>query len=486
MSYAPYVLDDFQGLQLEDRLGGRGAAVCTNVDFTVPGEIRNRTGTVYHAADTGGTSLPAPRRMLDTGDIYSGSVALIDSAHLNILDGLTVYTPSVSAASFVGPDSIVFGTPSTGSRIYVTDDGGLKRWDTGTQTLVAVGATTTPRGGYLAIQSRDARLVCAYSAINTAPKPSRVHFSDAGDPEVWPYGAGTPETGNFVDLNPGDGEVIMGIASLGDDVVVFKQTRAYVFYGNSSDADGNPVFDYRTVSLGDRIPGSSGFLAPRFASDGTAIYYTTARGVYRLAGDVPELISDPVRGLFSGDDPTYGATFGPLANNRCVFTDSDRLYVGDAGGSAPTLVLDKATGKWSMWNFGMAGALANVSGGSTTAFFDGLRVRVFDRSATTDANGSDIISTYQTQDLDLGAPTQKRVRQVQVEGSWTTMRTRYSTDGGDFGSYVTLAAPTDLRPEYDRRARRGYTTALELEATGAFTVSRCIFDIADLKPEGAR
>jgi hypothetical protein len=53
-----------------------------------------------------------------------------------------------------------------------------------------------------------------------------------------------------VDLTPNDGEVItewrVGAATL----FVFKQTKFFVFYGNSTDGSGNPVFNYRSVDLG--------------------------------------------------------------------------------------------------------------------------------------------------------------------------------------------------------------------------------------------
>jgi hypothetical protein len=72
---------------------------------------------------------------------------------------------------------------------------------------------------------------------------SLVRFSDAGVPET--FGAN-----NYVDLTPGDGEHVNRLVAWGGDLYAFKDTKSFVFYGNSVDSSGNPVFNYRTVAVG--------------------------------------------------------------------------------------------------------------------------------------------------------------------------------------------------------------------------------------------
>jgi hypothetical protein len=94
------------------------------------------------------------------------------------------------------------------------------------------------KGNYLAVQPLDDRLVIA-----DASTTSKLWFSDAATPE-------TITASNFVQVTPGDGQPITGMAVFGTQLFVFKQTKFFVFYGNSTDATGLPVFNYRMMDTG--------------------------------------------------------------------------------------------------------------------------------------------------------------------------------------------------------------------------------------------
>jgi hypothetical protein len=180
-------------------------------------------------------------------------------------------SPSAAMSSTV-TSVAEFGTGTT-SYLYLAQGYGASVFRA---TLAPTFSTPAgmPNAQFLAVQPSDNRLVAAYTSADPA---SRVKFSDPGDAETW--GAN-----NYVDLTPNDGEVITGMVAWRDQLFVFKQNQFFVFYGNSTDGSGNPVFNYRTVDTG------VGAVNGRFstcvaAPDG--VYFMSARGVYRTTGGSP-------------------------------------------------------------------------------------------------------------------------------------------------------------------------------------------------------
>ena len=113
----------------------------------------------------------------------------------------------------------------------------------------------------------------------SSSSPSHVYFSDAGTPETW-------TTTNFLQLTPGDGETIQACVAWKDFVFVFKESKFFVFYGNSVDATGNPIFNYRAIEAG---VGACNVRAWAAGRDG--LYFVDRKGVYRTTGGEPELLS---------------------------------------------------------------------------------------------------------------------------------------------------------------------------------------------------
>lgn len=458
-----YVVGNFKGLRSVDPLAPEGAKVALDVDLDLPGAIRNRPGRSYYSSGDSGGYTGTVYRLIDGSAIATGAKYALSASKLHEVKTTTIASATVSPDTGVATDVIIFGTPSTGSRVYVSDSNGLRRYSAGSFTNI--GTTTTPRGGFLAVQSRDARLVCAYSAINATPVSSRVHFSDAGAPETW-------TSTNFVDLNPGDGEVITGMQQLGDLLVVFKETRAYVFYGNSTDSTGNPVFNYRTVNLGDRIIPSA--RAGRFGSDGQAIYYHAGRGIYRMAGGAPALISAYVTASLPTDLT--------IAANSFVYPTADKVFVGYAGSASYLLVMDKLSGEWVEY-FISGNCVLDASLPRTAYIFDGSAVRLTTLDPTApDELGSTLTGHYQTHDLDCGVPARKVLMEAWVQGTWDgSMTLTITSDSATTGGGVSLATGASYAPVRNGLAANGYTFNAAFAATGTFTVSRIGFDLDDSK-----
>jgi hypothetical protein len=104
-----------------------------------------------------------------------------------------------------------------------------------------------------------------------------------------------------------------------------------------------------------------------------AVYYSTARGIYRTAGGVPELFSGAVAGLFSGDTAVSSSI--RTAGLPASLTWADRAqrliatYANAASGAVRQLVYHAPSQQWTIWGlpasapatlFASAPAIANV------------------------------------------------------------------------------------------------------------------------------
>jgi hypothetical protein len=124
----------------------------------------------------------------------------------------------------------------------------------------------------------------------TATNPSRVHFSNPGQPDVGDRRRKLGRGRNFIDLTPGDGEQIQAAVTWRELVFIFKETKFFVMWGESTAADGTPVFNVREV-VNSRWPWRT---AKRSAVGRDGVYFLNRRGVYHTNGGDPVLLSDRI------------------------------------------------------------------------------------------------------------------------------------------------------------------------------------------------
>jgi hypothetical protein len=105
---------------------------------------------------------------------------------------------------------------------------------------------------------------------------------------------------NFGDLTPGDGEQIMAAVTWRELVFIFKETKFFVLWGEGTASDGTPIFNFREVV---NSVGLASKLAVAAGRDG--VYFFNRRGVYRTTGGNPELLSDPISPLWTGNPADY-------------------------------------------------------------------------------------------------------------------------------------------------------------------------------------
>lgn len=496
MPVTPFPFHSFGGLNLGAPDEIDGALDLLNVDWDSSlGSIRQRWG---YSNLTGSAAAAAYKAPCVTP---SKKILVARSTTLEALSstGTSLATTALASASY--PMSCVaFGSPSA-SYVYVGTYDAIKRWDDSASTF------SSPAGGpkarLLTVQLPDNRLVAAGTASGAngpggaTSSESHVWFSNAGDAETW-------SSNDYVQLSPGDGEVFTGAVQWRGQVFVFKQTKGFVFYGNSVDASGGAVFNVRAFPLNTKIELSNTFSAAPVTAGRDAVYFTSNDGLYATTGDVPAKVSGDVAlawqggwgkippyfaGYFANGGNLLGASYGLTYANERLFLSSVN---SGAGGH---LFYDLTLDAWGYWDL-PGGALVGSLFGSEQALvlnrLDANHVAVLRSAFTTDA-GADISSYYRTGFNDYGTDTEKTIRDAEL---WGTGTVRYSASA-DFDA--TLGTTEDVTLGTSPAIDHGFVhaPAASLKGTlfshqfasvsgGAWAVHRCTQNVDGIRPPGMR
>jgi len=348
MAYQSFPYMGFgRGLNLRDKPDAVDPSECIdalNVEFTERGAIETRRGydKIVNAAIlnlAGVENTAGTKRILTT---KSSRLRAYTATGTEQADSGTL-SAATAAFSFAR-----YGTPSA-ERIYASNGTDVRHFTVSTDTFTNPNSSSVvvPKGETLVVQATDNRLVSTgFKGATDGPgaaatNPSYVWFSDPGDPATW--GAN-----NYVQLTPGDGEKIMGAIAWRELVFVFKESKFFVFYGNSQGADGSPIFNYRPVE------GGVG-LASRFgiAATPNGVYFVGEHGIYRTTGSSAELVSDPVEPLWTGNSSDYyqGGVISNTSTVSMTSVDSTLYMAFTTVGGQRVLVHDTEAGWFSLYNF---------------------------------------------------------------------------------------------------------------------------------------
>jgi hypothetical protein len=310
-------------------------------------------------------------------------------------------------------------------------------WTTPKATVDGVAEKAMPKARYLCIQSPDNRMVATGFGTTTGgpngttSSPSHVYFSNFGAPEAWETAGTIEHPNNSIQLTPGDGEAIQGAIAWQNFVFVFKETKFFVFYGNSTDGSGNPIFNYRPVDNG------VGCVAPRtICADRNGVYFMGRLGVYRTTGQAPELISRSVEPIWTGDKSQF-FTGGVLAHgsitSAAATVHEEQLFLSFPTVSANnrTLVYDPRAEWWSLYDLPCS-SLASFRIGSQAelvfGYASGSNMIGRHGPSYTNDDGSAISSYWRSGWFDLENPDVKTIRASKV---WGTGKVRMGL-GHDF------------------------------------------------------
>lgn len=322
--YQPFTFNDFgAGLNLRDKsdtIGDKEAIDLLNVVFTERGAIRQRDGY----ADL--TPADLTNRVDSLTAFYTASgirqVVAGCGTRLEAVDSTGAIVASATGLT-AGPYSFArFATPGS-EYVYATNGGDApRRWDgatwmTPTATVNGTAAAAMPKAGSLTVTATVPGSTSGTNAANrliatafgtqtaagpagAATNPSRWYASNPGQPEIWETDGTSGRGRNFGDLTPGDGEQIMACVTWRELVFIFKETKFFVLWGESTAADGTPVFNFREVVNGVGLASRNAVTVGR---DG--VYFLNRRGVYRTNGGDPVLLSDKISPLWAGNPEVY-------------------------------------------------------------------------------------------------------------------------------------------------------------------------------------
>ena len=446
--YNPFTFADFSGgINLRDKadaVGDKEAIDLLNVTFTERGAIRQRDGYAdFTIADLA-------NRVDSLSPFYTaGGLRHLIAGCGTRLEALQNDGSLIaSKTSLVGGPYTFARFASPGSEyIYCANGSDLPQrwngfgWAEPTATVNGVAGSSMPRAGALTVTATVPGSTSGTNAANRliatafgtqanggpggmATTPSRWFASNAGQPEIWETdGAGTPARGrNFGDLTPGDGESIMTAVTWRELVIIFKESKFFVLWGESPAADGTPVFNFREVV---NNVGLASKKAVAVGRDG--VYFFNRRGIYRTTGQDPVLLSDKISPLWTGDpDVYYQGNPINLARLELVRMEwhQEQLFVAIPTGTSTfcdrLLVYDTQHDWWTVYDIA-ASALAVFRRSDREELHHGYATglnRIGHRNyGSTDDRGGRIVSRWRSGWSDYQQPVQKTFRETKIWGS---------------------------------------------------------------------
>lgn len=492
--YGVATIERFGGLNLQsspDEVGSEGAIDLLNVEFGEIGSIRSRDGVQAFSAEDGQCLAMSPfiagghRRLaldcLGTVKVLDGNGAQVGSDA-----ALSTYVEAVDFARF--------GTP-TAEKLYIAHAGqSLQNLVLASGTPGALQAPATqPYAHFIGVTPTDNRMVAARCSHSLSSSPatlndSMVRFSSAGDAETWPVN-------NFVQLTPGDGEPIMGMQVWRELLFVFKRSRFFVFYSPGTDAQGNPIFNYRPVDAGVGLSARNCVCA---ATDG--VYFLDRRGLYRTTGGQPELVSGDIDGVFTGRlsrhfglgsfDNSQNAS---ITERPILHAFGERIFFcGRFTAGRRSLVYDARVKQWSAWSlapYALTNYQPDLSSGREELYLaKGVSGIQRLRSGQTTDDGTAIRSHYQAGFQALGEDAEASVRQHTIWGKGN-VHFQTAVDLGDLGVATQVGLGTSqVEQDEVRFASRGRLLSWKVSDVdgGAWQMDRLSHHLRSARAPGSR
>lgn len=527
MATSPFVVDRFGGVDLlndPQEVGPNTAVDLLNVDIDRRGRLRTRDGYAKFTASAG----PNPYTQLFAYPTVGASntlLAVIPDDRTQAIDSTGTVTASQTANPFSSPNPVVCalvgqpGTAAANEKILAYLGNGLDsplKWDGAAWTVPTITfndqsttpATVTtvqafPKGApYLYPRSNRLVSTCFDSGSHTqgpkasASSPSHVYFSNAPTLAV-PNAVETWNSNDFVILTPGDGQRIHGCAAFQNDLYVFKESRFFVFTGEDTDVDGNPIFNYRTVDVGVGMSGyNAGTEAAQTVCGGSdGVYFLNELGVWRTQGGPPVRVSRALDPFFDG---TATTSIKQSALRECQMTwHRERLYVSVRTSASSTndrlLVFDPALDAWLIHNVPCAGLASFRTTQSTTpelffSYATGTNdIGQHGSTRTTDA-GTAIAWSWTSGAYDMNEPGRVKVTLESRAWGSGTVTVQVANDHGslDTGSALTLGTAPAILDAWQQIDREGTLWQHKLSGSGQAVVNRFAHYLSFIKPSGVQ
>ncbi len=485
----PIPFTQFGGLVLNrplDDVGGEDAIDILDVDWgNSLGTLRTREGAAAFSP----------------GDAASSHDVLFPHSLTRLLArrGSTLYAIGTDGKEIEGKSTALnekhlsfarLGTP-TAAYTYIADqENTLRRYDgtnftTPEATVDGVAAKAMPKGRFLAVWPDGGnRLVIAGTAANGGPNGavssgSHVWFAEPGNAEGY-------ESTAFVQVNPGDGEDIIGVCVWGGLVYVFKETRLFIFYGVSADNDGKPVFNFRSVDLGTRITAPGAKTAEQVVAGNDSVYFVSNDGVWATTGAEPSLLSTDLNPL-ANSEALIGPAATTLGERRWIHASGiaflgDALYVGLVSGGVVDRLLkcDLRKQSWTILSAALNCFVAWVE--QTTnrnrIYFSGTgagnrRIYFYTPATNADASAADLDPRWQSGFYELDLADEKTLVMAKMWGTGE-VSLKVAEDYGSLGAATKFKLGTSPAIAQQQK-QKGQTATLfshQFSGTAPWSVQR--------------
>jgi len=237
---------------------------------------------------------------------------------------------------------------------------------------------------------------------------SRLYYSNVADNETW-------TALDFVDVAPDDGDVITGLHSTLDALIIFKRYNVYVLYGDSPTyVEGLTLWRIKKASTDTGAINQQSIVQ----INKNLVYPSSNLGVQAFGGSISsetiEFDSLSSRLLSKDITPTYGALNLSRLGQACAINFDYKYILAVPNGSSVSnnynLVYDYLNSCWYFWNIPANCFTAFRTGGVDTLYFGSPTtgfVYKYTPSTYTDA-GTAINAYYYTKDYNLGSSTKDK------------------------------------------------------------------------------
>jgi len=321
-----------------------------NIEFWPVGTISKRPGSTYKNSTTqlSGAVIALYQWWSAAGANYliAFTAASAATTPAETISGTIYYIGSQTSQTTCTFTKILSSgelgwNPTTTSVIVVESFGGSAIFTNGVDQMfswngVSCSAMTTAPTGAACIRSYKNYLFAgnAESPAGTRQQ-SRLYWSDPGDAHTWP-------ASNYLDLDADDGDYIVGMEILGNELIVFKERKIYaVTYV------GGIYEFYSEARMSGVGCGAQGSIVPIFSE----LLFYGIESYYSFNGRDVESLSDKLKDIVTyAIQPSYRTTIRGI-----TYEEKDQIWwlvpidATTASGNTHVMVLDYSRDGWTIF-----------------------------------------------------------------------------------------------------------------------------------------
>lgn len=368
-----------------------------NVNFVLGGSVARRAGYTEYLTWSNPLRLIGWRSKV-LGVDGAGSVFYEDAGAMT--DSTLDLQPPSDARSQQMPYAAM------NDALYLTqcEVGSPKKWDGSswsnvTATVFDGTSSRFPRAR--ALEHLHERIFAGNVLSGATAHPSRLHFSNALDPETW-------DALDFIEVAPDDGTEITALRAFGDGVLIFKDHSIFLLSGTDDDTFQLYPID---PAVGTTAPDTV------VVEGGIVIFLDPRRGVLSFNGEQFQPLDQKInRHIIDGIN--YDS-----AHTAVAAVYENRYYLSVPWGAetepSTTFVLDLRTGAWTEYDWASP-SLARLDDKLIGAPAAG----VFEMEAGDDDDGTDIDAYFRTAWIaPAGFPQKHRIRRMDLSIDTTALAT---------------------------------------------------------------